>query len=180
MTTFLYALSDPNTGKMRYVGKSDNPFKRFRDHCRKFKLHNTAASKWIGSLAAKGQRPLMDILDEVPISEWPLWEREYIRVFRAINIPLLNLTDGGEGGNLSPECRERGVAKLRGRKLTPEHIKAATAHHLGRVRPEKTRQAISKALTGRVFSKKHRENMGLAHRGIPLSESHKTAYQKPA
>lgn len=177
-TTFLYILLDPNTGLIRYLGKADNPFARFRDHCRKIRLRRTATNNWISGLVKKSQRPLMEILDEVPESEWMFWEREYIRVFRAIGIPLLNHTLGGEGGALDAESQARRVATITGRKQTPEHIEKVARAGRGRKRSEETRRKLREALTGRTFSEEHRRNLSLAITGRILSDDHKKALSK--
>lgn len=111
-TTFLYTLGDPRTGEVRYLGKSDNPFERLKNHWerRREKTHRGA---WIRELERAGLRPAMELLDEVPHMEWQFWEREYIRVFRAIGVSLVNTTSGGDGSDSfrgrshSPEAKEK-------------------------------------------------------------------------
>lgn len=97
-TTFIYTLSDPRTGEVRYLGKSDNPFARFKKHLIRAKISDTHKNCWILGLRGLGLIPHMELLDEVPDSEWQFWEQEYIRVFQAIGIRLVNGTDGGDGG----------------------------------------------------------------------------------
>lgn len=87
-TMFIYALNDPETGKCRYVGATNNPKKRFQNHL-------CSRPDWIKALAARGLRPVLEVLDEVPKSQWQFWEREYIRVFRAIGFDLTNVAPGG-------------------------------------------------------------------------------------
>lgn len=105
-TTFIYALKDPETGNCRYVGKSDNPKGRFSYHLHVKDRKPNHRTNWIAHLAAHGKRPVLEILDEVPKAQWQFWEREYIRIFRAIGFDLVNTTEGGEGQE--------------GRKATPE------------------------------------------------------------
>lgn len=96
MTTFIYSLSDPETGKIRYIGKTKEPEKRFKAHIQNYKKQNTHTACWIHSLQKQGFKPVFEILDEVPDAEWAFWEKEYIRVFRCFG-GLTNHTDGGEG-----------------------------------------------------------------------------------
>lgn len=128
-TTFLYALNDPETGKCRYVGKSDRPKKRLQAHLDKAKLANTHKNCWIIGLRKRGLRPDLEVLDEVPASEWEFWEQEYIRVFRMVGCNLLNALPGGEG--------------------LPS----------GFVFSEKTRENMRKAQTGRRHSEETKEKM---------------------
>lgn len=164
-TTFLYTLSDPETGKIRYLGKSDHPFNRYRGHlCDREKSHKT---NWISSLKAKGLAPFMDLLDEVPDSQWQFWEREYIRVFRAIGINLVNGTDGGDGhSNPSPESRESCRRKQLGKPKSPETRARMRAARKGRKLTLEHRANIRAAQSG-----KNNHNFGkkLPHPGVPRS-----------
>ena len=139
-TTFIYVLSDPLTGIIRYVGKANDPFDRFRRHqwvlsCE----HRLPKTRWVNKLRKQGMRPHMDILDEVPISEWQFWETEYIRVFRMLGLPLLNVTEGGDGVGQSRRgiprsketCEKMRVANL-GRTFSPEHLEKLRAAKKGK------------------------------------------------
>lgn len=119
-TVFIYALNDPirqHLGKTRYIGKSEDPYARYDHHliaCRKEKNHK---SNWIRSLLMAGQAPVLEILDEVPEMEWQVWEREWIRLYRALGFRLTNGTDGGEGlFNPSAETRAKISASQSGEK----------------------------------------------------------------
>lgn len=153
-TTFIYALKELKPGEffstdIRYIGKSDDPYKRFVHH---FRLKDkTRLGNWIRSLPARGTSMQLEILDEVPDSEWQFWEREYIKVFRAIGFDLTNLTAGGDGivgyvhtpetrakigaihrGKImSAESRKKIAAAGKGRKHTPEAIEKQRATKLG-------------------------------------------------
>lgn len=95
-TTFIYALNDPITGLTRYIGKADRPEKRLSGHLSdKRKCHRTS---WIKNLTNQGLTPVLEIIDEVPCAEWPMWEVAYIQNFKELGHPLVNGTLGGEGG----------------------------------------------------------------------------------
>jgi group I intron endonuclease len=114
-STFIYSLSDENHN-IRYIGKSFNIKKRLRDHiCEAKKEINTHKNRWIMSLLKNGVYPVIEIIDEVPSSEWEFWERFYICLFKSWGIQLTNNTEGGNGtgsGINNPNY---------GRKLTEEH-----------------------------------------------------------
>ena len=136
MTAFIYALNDPNTGKCRYVGKSVNPKKRFRAHINSAVKPSSHKNCWILGLRQRGQAPHLEILDEVPMQEWEFWEREYIRVFRAIGFDLVNLSDGGgRGMEGKQQPMSQRIAVSQALKGKPK----SAAHCL----------AVSRALTGK-------------------------------
>lgn len=154
-TTFLYELKDPRNGESRYVGKAKNPFLRFKRHlqCRE----RTPVYNWIRSLKSGGLVPHMELLDEVPISQWQFWEREYIRVYRLIGVRLLNLSEGGDGCDgyrHTDESRNRMRASQKGNTNSLGH-KQSLLH----------REKHSKLKLGRTFSSEHRAKLSLARSG---------------
>lgn len=129
-TAFIYTLNDPETGEIRYLGKLDsNPRKRLREHISESRTKEHYRACWIRSLAARGLKPTLELLDEVPFADWVFWEREYIRVFRAIGIRLVNGTDGGEG------CGSGENHPSFGYKHTPEAIEKISAASTGKNNP---------------------------------------------
>ncbi len=63
---YIYALANPHTGIVRYVGRAFDPKRRYREHLRNAK-NGTAAQAvgaWINKLAAEGLTPTLRILDE--------------------------------------------------------------------------------------------------------------------
>lgn len=111
--TYIYALTDPDTQEVRYIGKADNPQKRLNRHLGQFEPKPTHKSNWIKSLLEIGKQPGVKILEEVDESEWQSSERKWINEYKSSGANLTNTTDGGEGGktlsaeSLSPEERER-------------------------------------------------------------------------
>lgn len=123
-TTFIYALCEPGAGTVRYIGKTARPKQRLTEHLRDSIKTKTHLGNWLRSL---GMRPEMEILDEVTDSQGAFWEREYIRVFRALGLTLVNGTDGGDGVTMTPEIRGKISATLTGRKRPPEECAAVSA-----------------------------------------------------
>lgn len=112
MPTYIYALLCPQ-GEIRYIGKTNNPQLRLSQHMKtaasgKVK-HYTA--NWIRSLLAAGQKPHMEIVQEVPEGEsWEEYEIRAIAEFRAEGHRLTNSTPGGNLMDVSPEAIAKRVA----------------------------------------------------------------------
>jgi len=92
--TFIYGLTDPETGEMRYVGKSNNPKVRYRYHL-KDKSTNPHKTAWIHKLTERGLKPNLIILEETTSEQWEERERYWIKHYRDEGAPLVNILEGG-------------------------------------------------------------------------------------
>lgn len=151
MKTYIYTLSDPATGVVRYVGKTINPKKRLADHCSKRKSSRHKES-WISSLRHKHQKPIMDIIDCVDFVAWEFWEIHYISLFRSWGFDLVNHDKGGRG-SASLETREKLRVASTGRKQSSSAIAKTAAANRGRKNTEECKQRISEKLKGRKVPK---------------------------
>jgi len=97
MDTFIYTLSDPDTGDVRYIGKANNLVRRLTMHILECKNEKHRRARWINNIVASGKRPIIEILDVAPSKGWELYERYWISQFRAWGFDLVNGTDGGDG-----------------------------------------------------------------------------------
>jgi hypothetical protein len=92
----IYALCDPDTDQVRYIGKANDSAKRLKGHLvetrRKSPLYD-----WIGSLRAQGKIPTLQVL--MVAWDWQAAEKLVITQYRE-NGRLLNLADGGD----EPKC----------------------------------------------------------------------------
>lgn len=155
----IYALVDPISNKMKYVGKSDNPEKRLKGHISEAR-HNSGTHRisWLRKLARKNLEPILLILEEVSKETWQERERYWISYGLLAGWPLTNGTEGGEGiTNPSNELREkRSKAALgntygKGKRSKDFCIRMAeaakeTKNALGHKVSKKTRKRISKNL----------------------------------
>lgn len=108
-TSTIYALVDPRTDEIRYVGKSINPQSRCLEHLKQAKKHTRSRKlAWIRSLLKIGLCYQIQVLeDDVPKSEWIAREQHWIKTVREQGHRLTNLTDGGDGGKPSLSSRRK-------------------------------------------------------------------------
>ena len=90
--SYIYCLKDPIDGTIKYIGKSDTPNKRYVDHLRKHTYTVTKKNNWIKKLISIDEKPILEILDIVPFSEWSFWEKYWIGLFKSWGFNLHNLT----------------------------------------------------------------------------------------
>lgn len=103
-TTFIYTLSDPITGEIRYVGKTNCLRKRLYNHISRArkKTSNSHKNNWINKLLNENLKPKIDFLDEVPVEQWEDYEIYWIEQFKQWGFNLLNTCEGGEGAKTGP------------------------------------------------------------------------------
>jgi hypothetical protein len=151
-TVFIYGLVDPETGDIRYIGKSIRPRERVQNHMNE--VSNCHRSHWLQSLKKRDLWPELVILETI-VGAWP-WqhsERYWIAYGRKKGWPLTNNTDGGDGvSGLPIETRERMRKVWLGRKHTPEAcIKIGNAKR-GLKASDSTRAKMSASHKGRKIT----------------------------
>lgn len=132
---FIYALIDPRTGDVRYVGATTDVQRRLREHLRRKEFRY--CSRWIQSLLAEGLTPCVWVL-EVVGDGWQRAERRWIEMFRGLGMAECNIADGGEG-------------------TSPGSTKSAETR-------AKISAAATRWQTGRDLSADHRATMSVAQR----------------
>lgn len=96
-TTFIYALICPSSNEVKYIGKSNNPERRLRDHQTDFRGHEYNKAMWFRQMRNNGTKPILEIIEEVPIGIWREEEEWWISYFKYIGANLLNIQSGGNG-----------------------------------------------------------------------------------
>lgn len=121
--TFIYALLD-NFGQIRYIGKSDNPINRLKNHIKESKYKRTHKEKWINSLLQKGLKIELLILETCHYKNWQIMEEMWIGLAKSWNIELTNGTRGGEGsdGFRGKKHTEETKLKLRLKRLGKKNL----------------------------------------------------------
>lgn len=103
----IYALRDPRTGALRYIGKANCARRRFVTHQRDAHRRNTPVYAWWRDLLAEGCSPVLEILDNtVTEATWAAQERELIATYRLV-YDLLNVAPGGNAPHCPHEVRAR-------------------------------------------------------------------------
>ena len=64
MVTYIYYLICPIDGKVRYVGKSSNPQRRYKQHITKLDRLLTPKRMWLESLFKKNLKPICKVVEK--------------------------------------------------------------------------------------------------------------------
>jgi hypothetical protein len=97
----IYALADPATDEIRYVGKTKRPIAdRYSDHLEEGRMNDgTPRGEWIKSLIDQGIAPRLIVLESVEgRKEGNDIEKREIARCREAGYALVNVTAGGDGG----------------------------------------------------------------------------------
>lgn len=90
MKTFIYIFICPIDGVPKYVGKSNNPEKRLKDHCLDFRCMDLDKATWIRTLKKQKLRPILVVIDEVDSYEWKERELWWCNYFKSYGYKLFN------------------------------------------------------------------------------------------
>lgn len=98
---YIYTLSDPNTGRPRYVGLTSDPKHRMTCHISPSHVgKNSARALWIRGLLEQGHRPKLSVVEVCRAEDAAQAEHNWIsRLLEQGEILLNTTTDGGEGNS---------------------------------------------------------------------------------
>lgn len=111
-TTNIYVLIDPITNMVRYVGKANNVTQRYRAHLNRARKHQIHKKNWVENLKKEGLKPIIDVIDIVPIDDWIFWETYWISQMKTWGFDLINYTNGGDGCTFGNETSFKKGHKL--------------------------------------------------------------------
>lgn len=121
--TVIYALKDPDTGDVRYIGKANDLKARIRVHRWEAKSSTlqTRKVRWLRSLDGD---PIVKVLEVCTTENWAERERFWIKRFRRGGARLTNIADGGqtspvEGRGHTEETKAKCRAAAIGNGATP-------------------------------------------------------------
>lgn len=157
-TTFIYGLECPITKEIKYIGKSNNPKNRVKQHLyetTRQKNYNTHKIKWFEFLKKNKIKPNLVILDEVNLNEWGFWELWWLQVCRTWGFEMVNILEGGDGcSKHSLETIEKIRQSQIGEK-NPMFGKPGVMGMLGKTLSEKSKKKISEANKGKLVGGKN-------------------------
>jgi hypothetical protein len=107
----IYGLFDPRVGEIRYIGKAVDSEKRLRGHLRETR-RKTPLYSWIEKLRRQGVSPGVRVLAHAITQDWQSLEMLLIEQYRASNVGLLNVADGGDEPYCPAEVRSANGHKL--------------------------------------------------------------------
>jgi hypothetical protein len=193
-TTYIYTLTDPTNGSVRYVGKSDNPEKRLNSHIYETKTHPERSdhkNNWIRSLLFMGVKPTVEIIDEISVDNWEFWELHYYQLYKSWGFDLTNdsryIGIGStaltlEQKNKIPKTRKPFSEETLKRMSEAAKTKRITPAVLaGREKFAKSQKGKVSHRKGKTLSVEHKakikksmpENMGVWNKGIKRSDEEK-------
>jgi hypothetical protein len=164
--TRIYVLCDPDTGEVRYVGKTAMRL------CNRLAKHMEAnpkvySGRWIGKLKAEGKRPIIRCIEEVG-DNWAERECYWIAYYRSQGCQLTNVSPGGDGhnGHVTAISTRRKLSNARkGKKLPPDVIRKISESQKGKVITQEQRAKISASLKGRKRPREIAEKVAAIMRG---------------
>jgi predicted GIY-YIG superfamily endonuclease len=92
--TYIYILKHPYE-KEAYIGKSDNPWRRYKQHMRDKRV--LPKTDWLMEMKSYNLRPNLDILDRVHKSNWEVEEKRWTRKYILKGYKIFNSTNRGIG-----------------------------------------------------------------------------------
>lgn len=164
----VYAVIDPSSGDVRYVGKSSSGMLRPKRHFLPgaLKAPKYPFGRWLKKMIESGERPEIRVLEELGEetdrravnSLLNDAEVRWIKTLREQGCNLLNLTNGGDGSVGQPS----GMQGKRHSEETKERIRAS---RLGVPRSDETKAKIKNAFRGQKHSAAARAKMSEAATG---------------
>lgn len=112
--TYIYALAEPTTGEVRYIGKSNTPIVRLERGHMYQTARNNHKMNWISSLRKNGLKPVLKILEVCPVEQWEARERHYIETYRKTTPHLLNIASGGVSSDMPDHLKDSSYKKYLG------------------------------------------------------------------
>ena len=161
----IYKITSPS-GKV-YIGQSINIEKRLIKYRN---LHCKEQTYLYNSLKKYGfDEHLFEVIIECQQEELNNLEIFYINLYKSFNSKFgLNLREGGKGGKMSEETKQKMSISRKGNKyaLGKKHSEEAKKRYVearkGKTRSEETKKKMSEAQKGKIVSQETKDKLRLA------------------
>jgi hypothetical protein len=154
-TTNIYILIDPRNNMVRYVGKANNVSQRYKAHLNRARKHQQHKANWLKQLKSLDLKPIIEVIDVVPIDNWIFWETYWISQFKAWGFDLVNYTNGGDGCTFANQTSFKTGHKVwLGKNHSDETKKKIGENNFFKGKPAHNRRAVIQLdLNGNVIKK---------------------------
>ena len=163
MVACIYALVEPFSGLIRYIGKTTQTLpKRMWDHWYRLKSgKKTHCYDWLRSLIKEGHGPDVVVIQDGfrELEELNSAEKHWISYFKNVQkMPLTNHTAGGDGGVMDASTRKKVSDSRKGkgkwseerRRKASERMKGTNNPFYGRKHSEESKCKMSASSIGGI------------------------------
>jgi group I intron endonuclease len=167
---YIYTLSDPETGFVRYVGKSFNIKQRLYYHIYDADKSNTRKNAWVRSLTNRGLTPTIEVIEELPnscVEEWGEAEKFWIASLKAMGCKLTNSDDGGLLGRRPSEETRKKIGEYSKRRIHSPETRAKIAASCKARMTDEEKEHLRKKSTGLKHTEETKRRIAAAKSGIP-------------
>jgi len=198
----IYALVDPRTEEVRYVGKTYKGIENRKNQHVSHAIHGRVGHKyaWIRILIGLELEPLVVALEEkVSIKDTKNREKYWVSYGRKNGWPLTNMTAGGEGVAVVSNDTGKNISNaLKGRSFSESHKAALrearkkqapmsqetkdkiAAANRGKPMHPNVRKVLPKYWLGKTHSEEHRKKVAAAKTGTTLSKEARNKIKEKA
>jgi group I intron endonuclease len=157
----IYSLTCPLSNEIKYIGATRERVgikKRLTQHiCDRFSSVNRK-NNWIKKLFKLNKRPIIELVDTIPFSQWLFWESYYISLFKSWGFKLYNIAPGGE----NPPVLSGALNPNFGKKLSRETKDKISKRLKGNIIPIEVREKISKSMKGKIKSEETKKKLSIS------------------
>lgn len=163
----VYTLKEPNSEIVRYIGVSNNPTRRFKEHIKDKK--SSYKTNWINKIKNLNKLPELTIIEEnLTKKEALIKEIHYIKLFKSFGAKLTNGTIGGEAPMADKKHSKSTLLKMsEGRR--GENNSFYGKHHSDKVKSDMSivRKGTPSWNTGKSLSEEHKLKLSKVKKGKP-------------
>lgn len=169
----IYALIDPVTNVVRYIGQSANGLARARAHSVPANLQvRIRSDRWVERLLQQGLKPLVEVVERCDVTALNDRERWWIAFGRAWGCDLTNLSDGGKTGTgwRASDATRAKIKRIQNDPKTKEKIRISS--NLPGVAERQRRRLVEAAARPEV-KEARRRGVIEAHKRPDVKERHR-------